>query len=664
MDKIIQSAKSTVSQFSQSLFKQSEQHKKFVENEAKNSKHEENIPKVDINNNNDEIGTCYGGLDEEEINKLKAELDKAKEINQNNYSTRSRLIKCVQGQTATPVQLLHVEGQSGITYNENVVRNLFLDPQLKDRQVVVISIVGAFRKGKSFLMNYMLRYLYANYPTTKSKTLINPDCWLGDENEPLTGFTWRSGVERVTKGLILWGDVFLYDPPKGEKLAIYIMDTQGLFDHHATASDNSNIFSLSTLISSVQIMNIFNILQENQLQYLQFATEFARYASSDSETSPFQNLLILIRDWNSVDEYKYGLRGGNAYLNTFLEIQDFQSPELQSVRRYLRSSFDKIDCFLMPHPGKKVATDKTYDGRWKDIDSDFVDLMSEFFEYLFKKMKPKTINNAPIKPDELLIFINSYVESFKNGSIPAATTLYESTLEQQFRILIAKSVDIYIDSVAAHDSELQGEEDITKLHIDSKNKALKHFQSEKTFGSYSEGNNFKKQLVNKIEEIYKQWRSVSLTQIQKLQVQKQKTEQQIQQLKEAQNIDIKAKKDLEEANKKVNEAKVALENAKTDTEQARREAEELKIQLEEAEKQRAEAIEKEKQTKEWVDKISSDKDYFEQEYHKLKMQAMQNVGNVLVTQQGESGFERFLGQVSNVFTKVAPIVATISSWFG
>jgi atlastin len=60
------------------------------------------------------------------------------------------------------VQLLHVEGQNGITYNQHVVSDLFLDPKLKDRQVVVISIVGAFRKGKSFLMNYVLRYLYAH----------------------------------------------------------------------------------------------------------------------------------------------------------------------------------------------------------------------------------------------------------------------------------------------------------------------------------------------------------------------------------------------------------------------------------------------------------------------------------------------------------------------
>lgn len=65
---------------------------------------------------------------------------------------------------AGPIQLLDFESNENNTVKlaAGAVEKLFLNPLVCDRNVVVISIAGAFRKGKSFLLNYMLRYLYAN----------------------------------------------------------------------------------------------------------------------------------------------------------------------------------------------------------------------------------------------------------------------------------------------------------------------------------------------------------------------------------------------------------------------------------------------------------------------------------------------------------------------
>jgi len=42
------------------------------------------------------------------------------------------------------------------------LRQMFLHPDVKDRKIVAFSIIGAYRKGKSFFLDYCLRYLYAH----------------------------------------------------------------------------------------------------------------------------------------------------------------------------------------------------------------------------------------------------------------------------------------------------------------------------------------------------------------------------------------------------------------------------------------------------------------------------------------------------------------------
>jgi atlastin len=46
--------------------------------------------------------------------------------------------------------------------NKSQLDTLLLHPEVKDRKIVVVTIVGAFRRGKSFFMDYCLRFLHAN----------------------------------------------------------------------------------------------------------------------------------------------------------------------------------------------------------------------------------------------------------------------------------------------------------------------------------------------------------------------------------------------------------------------------------------------------------------------------------------------------------------------
>jgi atlastin len=47
--------------------------------------------------------------------------------------------------------------------------------------MIFLNNSGAFRKGKSFLLNFLLRYLEAG----------GAEDWLGDDQATLKGFKWR-----------------------------------------------------------------------------------------------------------------------------------------------------------------------------------------------------------------------------------------------------------------------------------------------------------------------------------------------------------------------------------------------------------------------------------------------------------------------------------------
>ncbi|GLD47745.1 atlastin-1 isoform X2 [Lates japonicus] len=143
---------------------------------------------------------------------------------------------------ARPVQVLLVKDDHTFELDEAALNRILLAEEVRDHDVVAISVAGAFRKGKSFLMDFMLRYMY-NHAS---------EDWLGKAEEPLTGFSWRGGSERETTGIQIWSEVFLVDKPDGKKVAVLLMDTQGTFDSQSTLRDSATVFALSTMISSMQ----------------------------------------------------------------------------------------------------------------------------------------------------------------------------------------------------------------------------------------------------------------------------------------------------------------------------------------------------------------------------------------------------------------------------
>lgn len=60
-----------------------------------------------------------------------------------------------------PIQIVSFANHKLILQDLNNVRKIFEADKLKDRDLVVVSISGALRQGKSFLLNFFLKYLNA-----------------------------------------------------------------------------------------------------------------------------------------------------------------------------------------------------------------------------------------------------------------------------------------------------------------------------------------------------------------------------------------------------------------------------------------------------------------------------------------------------------------------
>ncbi len=122
-----------------------------------------------------------------------------------------------------PVQIITSNRNTGgITLNEDALANILLREDIRDKHVAIVSVCGAYRHGKSFILDFFLRYLNAE----------NPDDWLGGEDEPLVGFSWIGGTTSHTEGIHMWNQPFIKNTSSGEDVVVILLDTQVALSIH------------------------------------------------------------------------------------------------------------------------------------------------------------------------------------------------------------------------------------------------------------------------------------------------------------------------------------------------------------------------------------------------------------------------------------------------
>ncbi|CAI5771257.1 atlastin-2 isoform X2 [Podarcis lilfordi] len=397
-----------------------------------------------------------------------------------------------------PIQIvLAHEDDHNFELDESALERILLQEHIRDLNIVVVSVAGAFRKGKSFLLDFMLRYMYNKESSS----------WIGGSQEPLTGFTWRGGCERETTGIQIWSEVFVIPKPDGTKVAVLLMDTQGAFDSQSTIKDCATVFALSTMTSSVQVYNLSQNIQEDDLQHLQLFTEYGRLAMEEIYQKPFQTLMFLIRDWSYPYEHPYGLVGGKQFLEKRLQVKVHQHEELQNVRKHIHSCFSNLGCFLLPHPGLKVATNPSFDGRLNDIDDDFKSELRNLVPLLLapENLVEKEISGSKVTCRDLVQYFKAYIKIYQGEELPHPKSMLQATAEANNLAAVAGAKDTYnkgMEQVCGGDKPYIAPADLERKHLDLKELAIKQFRSVKKMGGEDFCRRYQDQLDEELDEVY------------------------------------------------------------------------------------------------------------------------------------------------------------------
>uniref|UniRef100_A0A8C9TP49 Atlastin 3 n=1 Tax=Scleropages formosus TaxID=113540 RepID=A0A8C9TP49_SCLFO len=399
-----------------------------------------------------------------------------------------------------PVQIVTVSKEDhSFSLDTEALERVLLAPEVRDKHVVVLSVAGAFRKGKSFILDFMLRYMYRKSESN----------WLGAEDEPLTGFSWRGGSEPETTGIQLWSEVFLVEKRDGTEVAVVLMDTQGAFDTQSTVKDCATIFALSTMTSSMQVHSSRPclLLQTHRLLF----TEYGRLAMDEIFLKPFQSLMFLIRDWSFPYEYSYGFKGGSDFLDKRLQVKEAQHEELQSVREHIHSCFTSISCFLLPHPGLKVATSPSFRGQLSDVAPEFKEGLLTLIPTLFKpdNLAEKEINGNKVTCRGLLEYFKAYIKIYQGEDLPHPKSMLLATAEANNLAAVAAAKDLYyrnMEKTCGGDLPYVAPDSLEEKHCFILREALNLFISTKKMGGQDFCDRYYAQLEAELEEM---WQSFS-----------------------------------------------------------------------------------------------------------------------------------------------------------
>ena len=331
--------------------------------------------------------------------------------------------------------------------NEEAV-NILTKPE--NKQIGIVSLVGKYRTGKSFLLN---------------RVLI--------DKKSLKGFDVGPTIKPCTKGIWLWSSpLMITNKNSASPFPAYLIDTEGLGAYDEEINHDSKIFLIAILISSLFIYNSFGTIDEVALNNLSLILNLSKSLklrnnsnvlnskeSDDKEMAKyFPSLLWLLRDFAlKLEDSEGNVITAKQYLeNALMEQRGHRASieEKNLVRKMIKTYFIERDCFPLVRP---VENENDLQNLMNLPDSkirpEFIKQSSMLRNKIYMKIKPKTFNGKILSGPMLVDLLESVVNAINEGAIPVIENSWNYITSNELLKSIRENTDYFKKVIMEYQKE-------------------------------------------------------------------------------------------------------------------------------------------------------------------------------------------------------------------
>ena len=299
-----------------------------------------------------------------------------------------------------------------------------------NEDLIIISIVGKARTGKSYLMNLLLNYNNIQYPGK--------------------GFQISSRLNSCTKGIWLWNTP--RDSPIYPNSKIIFIDSEGTNSTDiSTKTYDSKIFALIVLISSLFIYNTYGNIDERSIADLALAAHLSNTIATNTiddkdiiinELTP--KFIWVLRDFilDKIDPDTGKEISSNDYLELCLRNKLINKNgigmENNLIRENIIKYFKERECITLPRPVEQEEDlHKLNEIRFDQLKPNFRNEFLNLKRKVYEESKIKRIGNKKINGPILVNLLIQFINSLNSKIIPNINTAIEN--------IILKEIEKYYD---------------------------------------------------------------------------------------------------------------------------------------------------------------------------------------------------------------------------